>query len=122
MGIERTVHMGMSEHPANIEPSVAGHSIGRWDGDTLIVDTIGFKEGLYNARTPHSGQLHLVEQFSFDTETQQLRRTYTASDPLYWTGEQTGSAATGLSDVAYFAEACEDLTIDQDVDLGPRAD
>ena len=121
MGIERTVHMNMSEHPADIEPSVTGHSIGRWDGDTLVVDTVGFEEGLFNTRTPHSDQLHLVEQFSFDTETNQLRRTFTATDPLYWTGEQTGSAATGISDVPYFAEPCEDLTIDEDVDLGPQA-
>jgi hypothetical protein len=120
LGVERTIHMNMSEHPDSIEPSVTGHSIGRWEDDTLIVDTIGFQAGLFNGRTPHSDQLHVIEEFSFDTETQQLRRTYTANDPLYWTGEQTGSNATNVSTVPYFSEVCEDLTIDEDVDLGPR--
>src|SRR5690606_34625796 len=97
-----------------------GHSIGRWEGDTLIVDTIGFEAGLFNSRTPHSDQLHVVEEFSFDTETQQLRRSYTANDPLYWNEETTGSNATNVSAVPYFSEACDDLTIDEDVELGPR--
>jgi hypothetical protein len=112
--------MNMSEHPESIEPSLAGHSIGRWEDDTLIVDTIGFEAGLFNSRTPHSDQLHVTEEFSFDTETQQLRRSYTATDPLYWTREQTGSNATPISTVPYFTEACEDLTIDEEAELGPR--
>ena len=40
-GLTRTVHMNMTAHPANVAPSRAGHSIGRWDGDTLVVDTVG---------------------------------------------------------------------------------
>lgn len=120
MGIERTIHMNMTEHPADIEPSVAGHSIGRWDGDTLIVDTVGFQEGLYNGRTPHSTELHLVEQFTFDVDARQLRRTYTATDPLYWTGELAGSAATDISEVPFFVEECEDLTAETPLELGPR--
>jgi len=120
LGVERTIHMNIAEHPADLEPSSTGHSIGRWDGDTLIVDTIGFEAGLFNGRTPHSDQLHVVEEFTFDTETQQLRRAYTANDPLYWTDEITGSNATDISTVPYFSEVCEDLTIDQDVQLGPR--
>jgi hypothetical protein len=112
--------MNMSEHPDDIEPSLTGHSIGRWDGETLIVDTIGFEAGLFNSRTPHSDQLKLIEELSFDTQAQQLRRSYTAKDPLYWTGEQTGSNATNISAVPYFSEVCADLTIDEDVELGPR--
>jgi len=121
LGVERTVHLSMTEHPADITPSRTGHSIGRWEGDTLIVDTIGFEAGLFNARTPHSDQLHLVEEFSFDPETRQLRRSYTANDPLYWTEPLTGSSATNVSEVAYFTETCRDLTIDESVELGPRA-
>ena len=121
LGVERTIHMNMSEHPADIEPSVTGHSIGRWEGDTLIVDTIGIQAGLYNARTPHSDQLHVVEELTFDTDARQLRRSFTATDPLYWTAEQTGTSATNISEVPYFSEQCEDLTIDEDAELGPRA-
>ena len=120
LGAERTIHMNMSEHPQSIEPSLTGHSIARWEGDTLIVDTIGFEAGLLNSRTPHSDQLHVVEEFSFDPEAQQLRRSFVANDPLYWTEEETGSNATNISTVPYFSEVCEDLTIDEEVELGPR--
>lgn len=120
LGVERTIHMNMSEHPGSIESSLTGHSIGRWEGDTLIVDTTGFEAGLFNSRTPHSDQLHVVEEFSFDAEAQQLQHSFVANDPLYWTEEQTGSNATSVSAVPYFSEACEDLTIDEDAELGPR--
>jgi hypothetical protein len=120
LGIERTIDMTMDAHPDSIEGTLAGHSIGRWDGDTLIVDTVGFEEGLFNTRTPHSTALHVVEEFSFDTESRQLKRSYTANDPLYWTEEQTGSNSMDISGVVYDAEPCEDLTIDEDIELGPR--
>src|SRR5688572_27582273 len=38
--LKRTVHMNLKAHPANAKPSRAGHSIGRWDGETLVVDTV----------------------------------------------------------------------------------
>jgi hypothetical protein len=120
LGVERTIRMNVSEHPDRIEPSLTGHSIGRWDGDTLIVDTTGFAAGLFNARTPHSDQLHVVEEFTFNPETQQLRRSFVANDPLFWTDERTASNATNVSDVPYFSELCADLTIDEPVELGPR--
>ena len=53
-------------------------------------------------------------------QTSQLRREYTAIGPLYWNGEQTGSNAMDISDVAYSPEICEDLPVDDDVRLGPR--
>ena len=42
MDLRRTVHMNMKTHPANVKPSRAGHSIGRWEGDVLVVDTVAF--------------------------------------------------------------------------------
>src|SRR5262249_31768581 len=44
-GLTRTVYMDMKAHPANVALSRAGHSIGRWDGDTLVIDTVGFEPG-----------------------------------------------------------------------------
>ena len=48
-------------HPANLTPSYNGHSIGRWIGDTLFVDTVGIEAGtaLDTARDPHGPALHL---------------------------------------------------------------
>jgi hypothetical protein len=53
-GLTRTVHMGMDAHPDDIAPSRAGLSIGRWDGDTLVVDTVGFEPGSLAGSVPHS--------------------------------------------------------------------
>ncbi len=68
MGLERTIHLDQREHSASITPSVAGHSIGRWENDVLVVDTVGFTPGILSAdgRLPHSGGLHVVERFTFD--------------------------------------------------------
>ena len=38
MGLERTIHLNLSDHPSDHAPSRVGHSIGRWEGDMLIVD------------------------------------------------------------------------------------
>ncbi len=120
LGIERTIHVGMAAHPTNIEPSLTGHSIGRWDGSALVVDTVGFAPGMLTRGLPHSEQLHVVERFWFDSKTRQLRREYTATDPRFLTEPVKGSNAMDMSGVRYGAERCEDLTIDKDADLGPR--
>lgn len=39
----RTVHLGAAEHPEDVAPSLLGHSIGRWEGATLVIDTVGFE-------------------------------------------------------------------------------
>ena len=55
------------EHPKDWEPTWAGHSIGKWDGDTLVIDTVGFngKTQLDTEGHPHSDQLHVVERISY---------------------------------------------------------
>jgi hypothetical protein len=53
-------------HPEHLEPSYYGHSIGHWEGDTIVVDTIGFNEKFWMDRegTPHTEELHLIERFT----------------------------------------------------------
>ena len=113
MGIERTIHLDQATHPDEIEPSVAGHSIGRWEDDVLIVETVGFAPGILNAdgRVPHSSELSIVERFSLDPAVPALRREYVAVDPLYFEGEFTGSDTMLVSDLPYHGTTeCEDLT------------
>ncbi len=52
-------------HSANPKPSWFGESVGHYEGDTLVVDTIGMNDKTYldNFRTPHSEKLHVVERF-----------------------------------------------------------
>lgn len=110
LGLERTIHLNLAEHPAGLEPSRSGHSIGHWENDVLVVDTIGFLAGTLRGVTPHSEQLHVVERFSLDPATMMLKREYTAEDSLYFTESYTGSDVLALSSVPYSPEPCEDLT------------
>lgn len=113
MGIERTIHLDQDEHPADIEPSVSGHSIGHWEGGVLVVDTVGFAPGILNAdgRVPHSDELHVVERFTFDPEAGALKREYVAEDPLYFEGSFRGTDTMLLSDLPYHGTTeCEDRT------------
>ncbi len=111
-GIDRTIHLNEKTHPANIEPSVAGHSIGRWENDVLTVDTIGFKPGVLSADTStmFSGELHVVERFTLNGEKNALRREYVATDPLYFTGEYKGTDTVLVADLPYETPTCEDLS------------
>jgi hypothetical protein len=62
----RVVRMDMSVHPADLKPTRYGHSLGRWEGDTLVIDTLGFAESFWMSRLgfPHTEQLHTVERIS----------------------------------------------------------
>jgi hypothetical protein len=105
----RTIHMDRDAHPADIEPSAEGDSIGHWEGDTLVVDTVGFKEGYISPPTPISEQGHIVERYTLDPETLALTRSYEATDPVYFTSF-SGSDVSYLSDVPFEEHPCMDLT------------
>lgn len=50
----------------DVPPSYFGHSVGHWDGDTLVVDTIGVKEDVVGYHDmPHSGDMHIRERIRF---------------------------------------------------------
>jgi hypothetical protein len=65
-GAHRVVYMDGRTHPDGFIPSWIGHSIGRWDGDALVVDTVGFNDKFWFDRrgTPHTEQLHIVERYT----------------------------------------------------------
>jgi hypothetical protein len=115
-GIDRTVHLHETTHPANVEPSVAGHSIGHWEDGVLVVDTVGFKPGVLSADTltMHSGQLHVVERFTLDAAKGALRRDYVADDAQYFTGVYKGSDTVYPADLPYETPTCDDLSYTSD--------
>ena len=108
-GLKRTIYMNLKEHPNNIKPSRAGHSIGRWDGDTLVVDTGGFLPGFLNTPVRNSDKLHVVEQFSLDPKKMALKRNYVAEDPVYLKGKYTGFDTVLVADAPYNPGKCQEL-------------
>jgi len=63
----RRIHLN-SEHPKNPAPTWNGHSVGRWQGDTLMVDSIGFndKSWLFGGMEPHTEEAHLMERMRLE--------------------------------------------------------
>jgi hypothetical protein len=87
----RTVYMDGREHPADFEPTNYGHSVGHWEGDTLVVDTVGYNEDFWLDRRglPHTTALHTIERFSRVNEMA-IDYKITVDDPGAYTDEWTG--------------------------------
>lgn len=110
LGLERTIHMNVGEHPSDVEPNRAGHSIGRWENDVLIVDTVGFAPGVLSPPILNSDRLHVIERFSLDPETMALMRSYVATDPVYFSDEYAGEDSLQGADIPYGPDECRELT------------
>jgi hypothetical protein len=82
----RTIYTDGRTHPANLQPAYYGHSIGWWEGDTLVVDTVGFNEGFWMDRrgSPHTEQLHTLERFT-RTDAATIKYEVTVDDPGAYT-------------------------------------
>jgi len=81
----RRIRMNAS-HPAKLEPDYVGDSIGRWDGNTLVVDTLGFNGyAELDARgQPTSPKLHTVERFTPSADGNSIDIDTTIEDPEYY--------------------------------------
>jgi hypothetical protein len=94
MGAQRVVHLNMTEHPADFEPTIQGHSIGHWEGETLVIDTVGFEPNLsgINLGVPAGAGKHMVERLSLMEDKRHLLYEYTIEDPEYLTEAVSASA------------------------------
>jgi Family of unknown function (DUF6152) len=112
MDFVRTIHLDQTAHPKVIKPSRGGHSIGKWDGDTLVVDTIGFLPGVLIPinGVMHSDQMHIVERFDVDPAAKTLTRSYVVEDPLYLKNPQVSKDYMQLSDEPYVPYNCVELS------------
>ena len=98
--------------PADYNPTWMGHSVAKWEGDVLVVDTIGIRAARKGASTlivpelaaPHSGQMHMVERFYLANDgTLHIDRTFT--DPRVYTRPWTNNRVFKLEpDLAKFAD------------------
>ena len=87
----REVFMDGRSHPKHFTPTYYGHSIGWWEGDTLVMDTVGFNEGFWMDRDglPHTSQMHTIEKFT-RTDFNTIRYQLTVDDPGAYTAKFSG--------------------------------
>lgn len=81
---QRRIFLDGRPHPAPdaMEPTYSGHSIGHWEGDTLVVDTVNFIGGYFDETpAPYSDQLHMVERIRL-IDTNILEDQMTLTDPV----------------------------------------
>lgn len=87
----RVVYMDGREHPEGpeVRPTYLGHSVGQWDGDTLVIDTVGFNEKQWiSGSNPTTTQLHMIERISRPT-LGSLVYDVSFDDPGAYTGTWT---------------------------------
>ncbi len=117
----RVIYMDGRPHPDDLEPSWYGHSVGHWEGDTLIVDTVGFNEKFWMSRLgpPHTSRLHTIERISrpdFNT----LRYEFTVDDPGAYTAPWTGGwNLVWIPGNEPFDYLCQENNLDAEHMVGP---
>lgn len=94
----RQIFMDGRSHPEDPRPTWYGHSVGHWEGNTLVIDTIGLNDifWLDVGGTVHTEQLHLVERWT-RTDYTTLQREVTIDDPGAYTAPFTVSYTAKLA-------------------------
>jgi hypothetical protein len=88
----RQIWLNRTKHPADLKPTYLGDSIGHWEGNTLVVDTVGFNAKSWVDRIghPHSEKMHLVERIR-RTGPKTLLVDLTITDPVAYTKPWSGT-------------------------------
>jgi hypothetical protein len=95
-------------HSENPKPSWNGESVGHYEGDTLVVDTIGLhdKSFIDSFRTPHTGKLHVVERYRLVDDGKTLEVTFRIDDPDTFYQPWTAMARLRRVPAQWREEAC----------------
>ena len=116
----RVVYMDSRSHPKDPTPSYYGHSIGWWDGDTLVIDTIGYNEGFWLDRmgVPHTERLHTVERV-MRTDAASMRYEMTIDDPAVYTAPWTATFDMRWNEgVELFEYVCQEANYAHNLMIG----
>jgi hypothetical protein len=81
----RTVYMDGRQHPDDGERTLSGHSIGRWEGDVLVVDTRNFADhrSPYQIGVPSGAQKHVVERYRLIDDGRRVEVEFVLEDPEF---------------------------------------
>jgi hypothetical protein len=109
----RQIHLDR-DHPKDLDPLWWGDSIGKWDGDTLVVDTVGFndKTWLNGQGMPHSEELHVIERIR-RPDLGHLNFDITLDDPKAFTKPHNYNRVHALMENTDLLEyVCNEFNID----------
>ena len=118
----RVIYMDGRPHPTSedFSPTYMGHSVGRWEGDTLVVDSTNYNEKFWMARAglPHTESLHLTERIS-RPDYNTLKYEATIDDPKSYTRPWSGGwYINWVPDQDYDEYYCQDNNRDMDHMVG----
>jgi hypothetical protein len=123
----RHIYMNVA-HTKNSKPSWYGESVGHYEGDTLVVDTIGLNDKTFvdNYRTPHTTQMHVVERFRMLDGGKTLEVKIAVDDPgafnMPWTARSTWRRAHPGMLIEDLCEPNNDFYFGYEVAPLPHAD
>jgi len=107
--IQRTIHLDVASHEGAAVTN-QGHSIGRWEGEALVVDTTHFAEHRSGAARgiPSGSQKHLVERFELDPDRTSMTYRFVLEDPEHLSEPVTGEVRSMYRpDVEFAPVACD---------------
>ena len=115
MDAVRVIHMDGRPHPGPGVRWLAGHSVGRWEGSTLVVDTTNFTERTNFRGSPQNTRqdifaterLHVIERFT-PTDGTTIRYEFTVDDPDTWTAPWSGEMAIRRAEGPIYEYACHE--------------
>jgi len=78
----RRIFMDGRRHPTDLDATTMGHSIGRWESATLVIDTVGLREGWFRPEgVPYTGKAHVIERLTLDKGGDKIRVALHARGP-----------------------------------------
>ena len=118
----RTIYMDGRPHPSgrDLVPTYLGHSVGRWEGDTLVVDSVGFNERTWidAEGLMHTDQYHQIERFT-RTDFNTLKYEVTIDDPGAYTAKWTaGFLLRWTAGSELFEYVCQANNMNPDMTTG----
>jgi hypothetical protein len=107
----RIVHMNAA-HPDDVGHSTYGHSVGHWEGDALVVETIGLTDDTWTDRlgTPHTEEIRVVERYRMTGEGK-VRVVFMVEDPGAFTIPWRAYVEYAREDEGYFEQICAENNI-----------